>query len=285
MGQSASKAASRVSTRISQAASQQPPARPDPITGFTRGQGPKNPRDEEQRVFLENHSPQGVPKEMPADLLKFLNDAGPLKRQGIDSESTNNNISGSKRLPRIPGIDHQELDRSQEQDFPQPHSDPLRVRQVMPLMSDLQDYGTERTTSFSYKKDESDPRDFGIDILDMYRLVQNNDCNQQGLDASHAAEFYQQALKGRDTSFWDEKQREQHKLLLQQARKYIEAPVILKDEDNSYVGAFVRDVPRLNFLKLKVMPENTVKLVLQDLIDSEEVANIEDPIRLGNMNE
>ena len=261
MGQSASKAASRVSSRISQSVSkqsQQPPssttqhARPDPITGFTRGHGPSNPRDEQQQQFLQSQSTADAPTDMPADLLQFLNDAGPLKRpQQQDASAAAHN----KRLPRIPGLDPQqppqEIANNNNDSSASPHADPTRTRQVMPLMASLEQFGTERTTSFSTKADTVDPNDFGLDVLDLYRLL----ARRSGVDETMTAGTHDNP---------------QHAALLQQTRQYLHAPVILKDDDGSFVGAFARDAGRLQNMKLQLMPKMSVKLVLEDLVDTAE---------------
>ena len=285
MGQSASKAASRVSSRVAQSvqkqtSSQPPPSaattthRADPITGFTRGHGPSNPRDEQQQQFLQSQASAQAPTDMPADLLQFLNDAGPLKRPPDATTAANDGTTTTtKRLPRIPGLDPNEPVNDDTSISVSPHADPRRTRQVMPLMANtLEQFGTERTTSFSHTPDTVDPKDFGLDVLDLYRLVSSqpvtsSSSSQQQSDgeATMVLDFYNEHRN--DTT--DQADHDLHISLVQQTRHYLHAPVLLKDDDDSFVGAFVRDARRLQNMKLELMPKTSVKLVLEDLVDAE----------------
>jgi hypothetical protein len=55
---------------------------------------------------------------------------------------------------------------------------------------------------------------------------------------------------------------------LRQTLKYVEVPVVMKDTDDSYVGAWPERVEMLQFLKLVEMPKTKVKLVLEDLMEA-----------------
>ncbi|GKY99653.1 hypothetical protein MPSEU_000919300 [Mayamaea pseudoterrestris] len=295
MGQSTSKAVARVSTRVTNSLQKQQQAAatsrgPDPMTGFTRGQGPADARDAQQQAFLQSQQPPVPHQNMPADLLQFLNDAGPLKRddEASAADAASRNNSNQKRLPKIPGLTLQDSSTSatattnsiSSTTSSSPHSDPTRTRQVMPLMSSLKEFGTERTTSFSHKADVRDPRDLGLDILDIYKLLtlENNGNGINGDDGDETIavkQFHERQLQEKDAGVtWTETERRDHELLLQRTRQYLEAPILLKDDDDSYVGAFARDLERLQGMRLQRMDKATVKLVLEDLIDTEKAEEL-----------
>jgi hypothetical protein len=283
MGQQASKAAKHITTRWSVATksmSKPPTTRfTDPSAteaGFTRGEGPvrsdggayRDPRDEKQRQFLEQQAGGSDKyKEMPDDLVKFLVDAGPLERKKEKSNplhamQVTSKTAGSKhdksRAPRQPNsipIDH-ETGKVME-------SSP-RVREEMPLAKNVEGFNTTRTTSFSYKQDSENERDFGIgDVLDIYDLVVRKHTLSSIDEAVES--FYQERIQDRDVQ-WTEEESKEHHELLRQALKYVEIPTIMKDTDDSYVGAWPERVEELTHLNIVEMPKTKVKLVMEDLL-------------------
>jgi hypothetical protein len=306
MGQSASKLSARLSSRIAAATSTTKQSshspntittttlrRPDPITGFLRGQGPMDARDEQQLEFLKRQQKQNDPNhdaskphDMPPELLQFLNDAGPLKQRNNNNSKDSKNIDKQKqvvkkRLPKIPGLDHDDNDREQQQQKQKqvsipsstsPHSDSTRIQQSMPLAARVQGFDTTRTSSFSHKADIDDPKDFGLDILDLYRLVvrQPNHHHQDESLKRRQSQIYKEHVQNRDTSVWTEAEKEHHLKLLQYTQQYLQVPVILKDDDDTYVGAFARDASKLQNMKLTLMPKTSVMLVMEDLIEQKE---------------
>ena len=283
MGQQASKAAKNISSRLSVAAkkSSAPAQRfTDPSAteaGFTRGEGPANsdgsayrdPRDEKQRQFLEKKAGGDSNfKEMPDDLVKFLKDAGPLvkkeKRTPLQAKfkPTSKDNSRAPHQPNSIPID-EETGKAVE-------TSPRR-REAMPLAKDVEGFTTTRTTSFSYKQDQEDVRDFGVgDVLDIYDLV----ARKHTLPSINAAveSFYKDRVKDRDIE-WTDEETQQHHELLRQALESIEIPVVMKDTDDSYIGAWPERVEELKQLKIVEMPKTKVKLVMEDLLELKKEKN------------
>jgi hypothetical protein len=280
MGQQASKAAKNISSRLSVAAkkSTAPAQRfTDPSAtdaGFTRGEGPANsdgsayrdPRDEKQRQFLEKQAGGDSKfKEMLDDLLV---DAGPLvkkeKKTRLQAkfQPTGKDNSRTPHQPNSIPID-EETGKAVE-------SSPRR-REAMPLAKDVEGFTTTRTTSFSYKQDQEDIRDFGVgDVLDIYDLV----ARKHTLPSINAAveSFYKDRVKDRDIE-WTDEETQQHHELLRQALEYIEIPVVMKDTDDSYIGAWPERVEELKQLKIVEMPKTKVKLVMEDLLELKKEKN------------
>jgi hypothetical protein len=283
MGQQASKTAKNISSRLSVAVkkSSAPAQRfTDPSAteaGFTRGEGPANsdgsvyrdPRDESQRQFLEKQAGgDSKYKEMPDDLVKFLVDAGPIVKKDKKTPlqaKFKPTVKDNSRAPHQPNsipID-QETGKAVE-------SSPRR-REAMPLAKDVEGFNTTRTTSFSYKQDQEDDRDFGVgDVLDLYDLV----ARKHTLPSINAAveSFYKDRIKGRDIE-WTDEETQQHHELLRQALEYIEIPVVMKDTDDSYIGAWPERVEELKYLKIEKMSKTQVKLVMEDLLELKKEKN------------
>ena len=138
MGQSASK-------EVAKKAAGQAKAVADPITGFMRGAGAQSIQDEQQREFLQKNS---SPKEMPAELVKFMTDVGPLKPSSLNAAIDNRRRKREESL-----------------------SDGHRKVESMRLAERIEGFETSRTTSFSTKEDVANPDDPGLDILQMFGLL------------------------------------------------------------------------------------------------------------------
>jgi hypothetical protein len=289
MGQQASKAAKNVSTRLSAVSKQisKPTSRfTDPSAteaGFTRGEGPVrsdggvyiDPRDEKQRQFLAKQAGGSDKyKEMPDDLVKFLVDVGPVGKKKEDKKENINNKLHAMQVKSSPAAsstkDNARVNPRQPNSIPidqetgkAVESSP-RVREEMPLAKNIGGFNTTRTTSFSYKQESENDRDFGVgDVLDIYDLVVRKHTLSSIDEAVES--FYQDRIKDRDVKWTDEEQKG-HRELLQQALKYVEIPIIMKDTDDSYVGAWPERVEELKHLKIVEMPKTKVKLVMEDLL-------------------
>jgi hypothetical protein len=277
MGQQASKVASKISSRLTSdikavgvpTTLRAPGANTasrftDPSAteaGFTRGEGPFiDPRDEKQRQFLEKQA-KNAPKEMPPDLLEFLKDAGPLQIKVEKKKKSVPQIQ-SKSQPQLAVQDLQVVEQKTGKNV---ETSPRR-RELMPLAENVKGFNTVRTTSFSYRQDTQDAKDFGVgDVLDIYDLVVRKH-TMPSIDEA-VESFYKDRVKDRDTE-WTDAETERHRELLRQTLKYVEVPVVMKDTDDSYVGAWPERVEMLQFLKLVEMPKTKVKLVLEDLMEA-----------------
>jgi hypothetical protein len=141
----------------------------------------------------------------------------------------------------------------------------------MNLAKDVEGFTTTRTTSFSYKQDQEDVRDFGAgDVLDIYDLVARKHTLPSINEAVES--FYKDRLKDRDIE-WTDEETQQHHELLRQALEYIEIPVVMKDTDDSYIGAWPERVEELKQLKIVEMPKTKVKLVMEDLLELKKEKN------------
>ena len=231
--------------------------------GFTRGEGPyQDPRDLIQQEFLKQKAGgSGEYKEMPPDLIKFMKDVGPLKRKDqVEKEKQAEKEKWSRRnMPK-------HLREEEGQDKKEPHSQSDRRRESMPLMERVEGFDTVRTTSFSYKDDTLDPKDFGAgDVLDIYDLLSRK--KRSSIEESMAS-FYKQHAQNREEN-WTEEEKNRHQEMLRNTLQYLELPVIMKDTDDSYVGAWPDRVEELKQIKLREMPKTSVKLVLEDLSEPE----------------
>lgn len=275
MGQSASKAASRVAAA---AAGKKGPAvahipsvpgkaggraaAADPRTGFTRGSGMSgsggagSPQEEAQRQFLQ--AQQGSAAEfkdkLPDDLIKFMTDVGPLKR----SEDNEKNGAAVKRLrlPRNFANNNSNSDEMSNNTVSQnPAADKTRKTENMRLAENIEGFETSRTTSFSHKEDVVDPNDAGLDVVQFYSLLTGK---------STIGSYCPIAII-------DDK-RDRQMLLLEQSMLYLQIPVLLKDSDDTYVGAWPEKSKDLQqeHVGMVEVPSNRAKLVLADLWETEQ---------------
>jgi len=182
---------------------------------------------------------------------------GPLKRKDqIEKAEKEKHRRMPKHIREDEGQDDDKLDESRSD----------RQQESMPLMERVEGFDTVRTTSFSHKQDTLDPQELGAgDVLDLYDLLSRR---KNGSIDEAIQSFYDQHAKGREEN-WTEKDKERHKAMLRNTLEYIELPVIMKDTDDSYVGAWPDRVQELTHIKLREMPKSIVKLVLEDLSEVE----------------
>lgn len=224
--------------------------------GFTRGEGAVvDARDARQRQFLEEKAGGAEFKEMPDDLVKFLKDVGPIQpkaeRKRTKRLDAKGQPSGQKHVapPRAGEI----VDSSP------------RKRESMRLAADVEGFDTVRTTSFSNKQDLEDPRDFSVgDTLDLYSLIVRKHTAPSVTDAVES--FYQERIKDRDVD-WTEEEASRHRELVRNSMEFLELPVVMKDTDETYVGAYPERVAELQQLKIAQVAKERVRLVLEDLAE------------------
>lgn len=204
--------------------------------------------------------------EMPADLLKFIQDVGPADKQ-VDKEFT---------TPRL--LEKENADELEKQEHVRK---PRRQRRRMPLMGQDEQFTTEKNTYFSYSDDDGSTigakavpvKEFGLDNMELYELLQNS--TYTTTDASivdafcknKSAEIHQQA--------WTDKEIAQHKEWLKRALQSIEIPTLRMDSDGNMLGLYHKDVPGPEVKSVTVMSESKVMLVLKDLAQSRDGTAVE----------
>jgi hypothetical protein len=223
--------------------------------GFLRGDGlaSQDIRDVGQEMFLKSQQ-KDAPQEMPADLLRFIQDVGTAKKS-VDKEMT------ASRLLETENVKELEKTESERQ--------APRQRQNMPLIASLQEerddgFSVKRSTNFSSSVATDEPEtDFGISNLEFYELMLEKE--NQGDDA--AIESYYKAAISRDGEEWNEDESHLHKLKLKQALQAVAIPVIRVDEEGNIYGLHPDRLPGPEVKSMQPVPSSKVKLVLQDVVE------------------
>jgi hypothetical protein len=219
---------------------------------FMRGEGQEDARDAEQEMFLQRmHNIDDAeknkgPREMPDDLLKFINDVGPATKI-VDEAFTS---------PRLLKEGQEELKKQEST------RKSNRERRIMPLMGGDDNFTTTRNTNFSRRR-EATVKDFGASTLQIYDLLSRK---TSGSDVSAIVDnFYKENMS--IESDWTEEEKEAHRALLEQAMTAIEIPVLLKDAEGNFMGAYRASVPGEEIKAVQRIPETKVRLVLADVAD------------------
>jgi len=283
MGQAASKAVGRATKAATRGAegraasaamksdpsaasgtTQQPPPQPDAITGFYRGQMVSE-RERSQQQFLRDQQ-ANQPQEMPPELIRFMRDIGPLQKRENVTQPTNPHQHLPKKKKRAPrGLRGEEQsspaeEATAQQSQSQQKETNTRRRESMRLVEGIEGFETNRTTNFSHAPlDAVDPNDVGIDLLQIYRLLLLRDDNQ---NANVAA-----------PQLVDPAARKERDRLLAHTKEYLELPVLMKDADDTYVGAWphqVRDLRERHRGLREACTRTQVVPVLQDLWETEQ---------------
>jgi len=222
---------------------------PNAMGGFKRDTwGEKGFEHKENK--LPNNAGSESYKEMPEDLLKFLNDAGPLEKK----------VSKSMTSPKV----FESLLEEEEEERQRKEAKNMRTRRRMPMIeNEMNNDGgggddemdnermTTRTTSFSTAAPEVDDKDLKLDEIELFQLLQTSPeayLKQKGLDieAPNVLE--------------DQKQEELN--LLENVCKYNGIPILMQDVDKSMVGAWNYRVEDLKQQKISIAKSNA-KLVLE----------------------
>lgn len=213
---------------------------PNAAIGFTRGVGGvQDPRDAMQEAFQKKEEKGNSSGDMPDDLLKFLNDVGPLERK-VDKDFTS---------PRLRQSLHQqeELERREQED------DARRSVREMPIMGEEMDHVTRRTTNFATAAAKDvEEGDFGLTEVQMFEML---------------------ALEKSNIQMWaegggiDDAEKEAQVRLIESTRKYLDLPVIMKDKDKEFMGMYEDQVKSSDLFRLTLQPATGVKLVLSQLLD------------------
>jgi len=215
--------------------------------------------------------------EMPPDLIKFLNDAGPLQRT-VDKELTSTkvydalvtdettreehtkqaNLRVRRRMPIVSYKDHDDLIKNDER------------RNSKILEEDVVDDGTmtTRTTNFSTRDRSKNVVDFGLDRMEMFRLalkLKELKVNSAEWKEEVESEFKQIRRKKILSSKGDMKDFGQLKdfALFENAMQFIGVPVLMKDAEDDIIGVKSGKVEDLKFSGMKEVPEEKVIFVMK----------------------
>ena len=133
----------------------------------------------------------------------------------------------------------------------------------MRLAEGVEGFETLRSTSFSTSDEKKTESDLAVgDVVDIFHLLQMQ--REKGEDAAIETFCLQHQLSQSDQLA------EQNKNILRNTMQYLEAPVIMRDTDQSLVGCWPDRVSQLEQLKLSRMPQSTMKPVLLDLLENED---------------
>lgn len=211
---------------------------PSAMQGFKRDQWSPSetlPSEKVQNDFLARGNTGSI-QEMPDDLIKFLNDAGPLEKK-VDKELTSPKVYESL-------LNEQEQMRQQQQSR-------QRRRRMMPMvttestMDTNSEEGTDekqmdgtmvsRTTNFSTRKiDEGRP---GIHLEDDVIFSLLLESQKEKITAESFIHKRFPELEHGSNALTDEEKRE-YMDLLNNMLKHTGIPVLMQDTDKSYVGAW-----------------------------------------------
>ena len=235
---------------------------PSAMQGFKRDQWTdveSLPSERGQADFLSQQSSQ-APQEMPDDLIKFLNDAGPLERK-VDKELTSPKVYDSL-------LEEEEV-RKQQQD-----SNRQRRRRMLPMMGEgegntdvdadsiskekLDGTTVSRTTNFSTVKKEEKETEIRLDDDQMFQLLSKLQTGMITPDA-YVEENKNEAMTV--------EQIEENVKILQYMLENTSIPTLMQDDDKSYVGAWHTE-DRIEKLKLMGvrMAGNEVQLSFEQKI-------------------
>mmetsp|Transcript_30198 Transcript_30198/g.34409 ORF Transcript_30198/g.34409 Transcript_30198/m.34409 type:complete len:260 (+) Transcript_30198:22-801(+) len=191
--------------------------------------------ENEERLVPNND----LSHEMSEDLVKFLNDVGPLERK-VDKNYTSPRLRESLQESVLE-------ERNGEKDSGR------KVRK-MPIHGTKRDHVVNRTTNFSTRNNEEEKeKKTGLSEVEFYVMLTSE---------KSAKDF----LKGLDNK---EELREQQDLI-EMSQKYIEIPTILKDtKEIEYLGVAANQLQESELEQFTLKPATDVKLVLSQLLDRE----------------
>jgi len=192
MGQRASKAAASVASK--QVSKPKPPSGVQSVAKV---------------VASNDNSPN---TDMPADMMDFLTDAGPLKKP--------------KDAPR-------RLHTIEDNVF----VDGTRTTEPHRLADNVEGFNTTRTSSFSTTVEEEVP---GLDVVDLFRYLRDG-TTVNGVDPQQ----------------------------LERLRATVQLPVLMRDTDESFVGAPADQLDQLQLRGLEAISKESVQWVLEDLAETE----------------
>lgn len=220
---------------------------PSAMDGFKRDtwkDSEMTPQEYAQKQFLQKN--QAEQQEMPSDLLKFLNDTGPVTKK-VDKDFTS---------PKV----YESLQTEEEQRRQEEQQQRQRRRRVMQMIGDespkteaLSDGTTvEKTTNFSTAVKEINHTEMRFTDQEMFDLVQN--LNAGTVETTRFVKGY---LNNKTQPINDEQQ-VQHKIdLIESLKIFYAVPVLMQDTDKSIIGAWNGDnISTLKMNGIKMASEN-----------------------------
>lgn len=284
MGQAASKATEavkRVAPRISQtiqtqrtrAAAEAEWKRSSAASTQQTGAGDYSPTRGQQHTTSADVDAASSMPEMPPDLIKFLNDAGPLQRT-VDKERTS-----AKVYDTLVSDENARDEQARQAN--------MRVRRKMPIMSsytssdgnDVVDGTmTERTTNFSTKdRDHQSTKRLGVTREDLFQLSnvlrgcggEVGSSQWRGVVESEyegivARKNSSELTKKNKTSTTKNFDQLQDKALFENCLKYIGTPVLMIDSDGDIIGTWPQKAEEVKHSSgLKLVPENSYEFIMK----------------------
>ncbi|KAL7538001.1 hypothetical protein ACHAXR_008210 [Thalassiosira sp. AJA248-18] len=195
--------------------------------------------------------------EMPPDLIKFLNDAGPLQRS-VDKEMTSAKVYDSLLAD----------EKAEDEQAKQAN---VRVRRKMPIMSEYKDSAndydgtmTERSTNFSTKDRTVGPTRLGVTRADLFRLsdeVKGLKVDSPEWKKRIETEYKEMAkIAGKSKNF----DQLQDLALFENSLRYIGVPVSMIDTEGDIIGTWHHKAEEMKHSSgLKVVPERSIQFVMQ----------------------
>jgi len=192
---------------------------------------------------------------MPADLIKFLNDAGPLERS-VDKELTSTKV-----------YDALVTDENAREE--QAKKANLRVRRKMPIMAQFGDDGegtmTERSTNFSTVDRSGLPVGLGVTREQLFQMSENvKELKADSPAWKEAIEAgYERVSNNVDKS--ENLDQLKNMALFEDSLRYIGVPAIMKDNEDDLIGVWHFKVDELKHSSgLKLVPENSIHFAMQN---------------------
>mmetsp|Transcript_26406 Transcript_26406/g.39033 ORF Transcript_26406/g.39033 Transcript_26406/m.39033 type:complete len:262 (-) Transcript_26406:314-1099(-) len=218
---------------------------PNATAGFTRGISSNEYQLDEGKIKKSEEL-----NEMSPDLIQFLNDVGPLKRE-MNKEFT------SPRL-RKSLLQQVEVERRDQE------KDTGRNIREMPILGTEMDHVVTRTTNFS-TVDQNDQKEIekGLTAYQLFELLSGKRPSEDFLFAfSNKREERDEKLK-----------------LIELGRNYLQIPVLLKDsKTKEYYGVKSENVKDAGISHSTLQTATGVRLVLSKRADGQETADGEDEV-------
>eukprot|EP00566_Odontella_aurita_P000245 CAMPEP_0113541874 /NCGR_PEP_ID=MMETSP0015_2-20120614/9287_1 /TAXON_ID=2838 /ORGANISM="Odontella" /LENGTH=379 /DNA_ID=CAMNT_0000441855 /DNA_START=186 /DNA_END=1325 /DNA_ORIENTATION=- /assembly_acc=CAM_ASM_000160 len=264
------------------------------LGGFRRDRGKIWEVEKQQEEFLRQQN-RGSEKstEMSEDLLKFLNEAGPLERR-VDKELTS---------PKL----YEELTNEENERRLREEEVSLRKHRRMPLAERLEDLSdaaarneeekmalsVNRTTNFSTGEEAEDPTVVRLKDVDLIELLRTDISRGQSTmpygaedlpSTEEAAEAY---LRDIESTFPEgvvpaSGLREDNLSLIKNALKYSAVPILMKEmESADYVGVWKHKVEDLKKLQLRLVGDDELMLVLDKVKRNEGVDAMDQSVLTG----
>ena len=225
-------------------------------------------KERQQYEHLQSLQKRKPDQEMAPDLFEFI------RVNPVVEETLSTTEPPTKKQPRLPrhlrGSEETADDDDEEDDFDKEEWSPSGGRRVesMPLVERIEGFETKRTTNFSRRADRETARIFKQgDILDIYDLLKRRE-RESDVDLD---DFVAQVYKeyGETHELPDERHQERHRYMLTCCLKYLETPVLLRDEDDGFDAVHRDKAEEFRvFGRRTDVPGTSAKLVLEDLSDS-----------------